>query len=807
MQQIGFKKSVSNLDQVEQSMKAAVAKVAPVWPLDRFVAVNPYLGQTHLPFEQVASELSALNNQNLAMPKDYYLAQLAEGKMEKQDLQEALKRHNHPALDPEAFLAELEKGETPNITTKSVSQALETIGGIELHRLMVSRVSTWAASYFDQGQAKVRAASSRGVFAGWKFEAERDLAPEINGLHGFRKAVQKLPNEPVEAVAYGLYVLGLTPSEAGRYFHKLLLDAGGWAAHCARLDWEAKLAGNKSSQAFEYLAVLVSWEVCLLEVFHHPDAKTCWEEERNYLLQATPETKPEWILQTAWDIAAQRELKSKINNSHPSEPIKECSAQAVFCIDVRSEVYRRNLEAVNPTIETLGYAGFFGFPVALQPAAGIEADPQCPVLLSPVATVEEVGTHEAATEMLHENRSTAAGVLATWRKFATGAVSNFSFVSPLGLTFLPTLLLQAFGKRRPAQKWETLGLAKEQHTQRRVSAASGMSYKQQLTLATNALKTMSLGGSFAPYVLLVGHGSHSTNNPHASGLDCGACGGHSGEANALLAAEVFNNSEVRKGLAENGYTIPANTVFLACLHNTTTDEITLLNPEMVSVNGESNWAAIERSLQEAGSLTRQERLRRMDQEAGKSADEQIMERSRDWSQVRPEWGLAGCSAFVAAPRRITSLMDLEGRAFLHSYEPSLDPEGAVLETIMTAPMVVASWINLQYYGSAVDPQVYGSGNKLLHNVTSGLGVLEGGSGDLRVGLPWQSVHDGTNYQHQSNRLMVVLAADTQAIDKVLEKHKNVKELFDNQWIYLYSLNEATGKIAHRYAGNGNWTAA
>jgi uncharacterized protein YbcC (UPF0753/DUF2309 family) len=320
-------------------------------------------------------------------------------------------------------------------------------------------------------------------------------------------------------------------------------------------------------------------------------------------------------------------------------------------------------------------------------------------------------------------------------------------------------------------------------------------------MAKNALKAMSLTNEFAEFVLIVGHASSSVNNPHASGLDCGACGGHSGEANAKVATAVLNDKEVRKELKLAGINIPDETVFLACLHNTSIDEISIFNEQDIAADQWKAYAEIKDALVKAGKNARAERALRMAIEG--EVDNAIKERSRDWSQVRPEWGLAGCSSFVVAPRHRTSHLNFGGQTFLHSYEWKQDQDFSVLELIMTAPMTVCSWINLQYYASTVDNKHYGAGNKTLHNVTAGLGVLEGYSGDLRVGLPMQSLHDGARYQHEPIRLTVIIEAPVEAMNRVIEKHASVRQLCDNGWLQLYAMNDH-GKVAEKYVGGLLW---
>ncbi|MFK7954219.1 MAG: putative inorganic carbon transporter subunit DabA, partial [Ekhidna sp.] len=364
---------------------------------------------------------------------------------------------------------------------------------------------------------------------------------------------------------------------------------------------------------------------------------------------------------------------------------------------------------------------------------------------------------------------------------------------------------------RPVSQPDQFGLSQKQNDTKNVtlnqstdqSGITGIPLEDRCKMAASALKAMSLTEKFAPIVLITGHGASSVNNPHATGLDCGACGGHSGEANAKVAVAVLNDPDVRVALKEAGIEVPDETVFVAALHDTTSDMVQLFDQSSDYTETQLKLIKeLEYSLSMAGEASRNERADRMNI-SGANVQKKVLQRSKDWSQVRPEWGLAGCSSFIVAPRERTEKLNFGGKSFMHNYAWQKDEDFGILELIMTAPMVVTSWINLQYYASTVDNKRFGSGNKTLHNVVGGVGVLEGFNGDLRVGLPWQSVNDGENYQHEPQRLNVIIEAPVDEMSKILEKHESIRQLCDNEWIYLFAMNDQ-GKVAYKYIGDLQW---
>ena len=817
-----IKQNKISRSEVEGILQKGSRFIAPLWSLENFVAVNVYMGMADMPFNNAMDFLSKSARTSGTLPVSFYSNALQNGQMTREDIASALKENTLGLTnDVDQFLAALylipSSSENPRINT--FADVASEISGKQWGRFMIDRISFWASAYFDNKQAIWNTAKSEGsLFQAWKKEASIDLGMEVMGLKGFRKYLKSLPDNYLEASAEVLRKLDIPHEMMDYYLNSLLMKLNGWAGFAARIDWDAGLQGKTSHQLQEFLAVLLVWESALMHVLRQVELAASWElakQETVHMLSyesISTDLANRLVLQQAFDIAQQRQLIEKINTQEAvtiSE--KAPKFQAVFCIDVRSETYRRNLETVNNDLATIGFAGFFAFPIKYVALGHEEGTNQCPVLLTTSHTVKEQIAHTDGEQKALKNRFISSHISKAIKSFKQGAVSCFGFVSPLGLYFLPKLVTDAFGLTRANPSPQHIGLNEKEVAHLKVSIdisadeeKAGIPLEDRVKMATGALKAMSLTENFGRVILITGHGSSSANNPHASGLDCGACGGNSGEANAKVAVAVLNDLQVREALKQEGIEVPPTTLFIPALHDTTTDEVKMFTKEYQQHPAWDQKAIneLKYALKMAGEMTRVERSDRMGIKAG-DINQKVIARSKDWSQVRPEWGLAGCSSFIVAPRERTAQLNLEGKAFMHNYDWKKDKGFGVLELIMTAPMVVTSWINLQYYASTVDNKVFGAGNKTLHNVVGGLGVQEGFAGDLRVGLPIQSVHDGVKFQHEPARLNVIIEAPVDEMSIILSKHESIRNLLDNQWIYLFAIDQH-GKVTYQYDRDLQW---
>ena len=767
---------------------SAARAIPPLFPLTSSVAVNPYLGQSGDTLAMTAARLGRVAGAPVTQPRDWYLARIADGRISDDDLAGAL------AASPDAhpvtlamLKAAVRQPAHQQRALPSVAQLAAEASGIDWPAIVNDRFSAWAAGHFDKGQALWTTAPGTSAYAAWRSFASRDLTPEIAGLSGFAALVASAPATAAEALAMATFRLGLPDAAMETAFHATLMSLGGWSQY-ARYDlWQAELAGGTDSAVTDLLVIRLLWDVALLRQYNEMIG-SAWADSvaaHAQPLRPTSDQVIDVILQEASERAAQRDMTAAFAEPCFTAPQNRPTLQAAFCIDVRSEVFRRALESVDPGIQTIGFAGFFGVFVEHRPFASDVAEARLPVLLNPTLKSSARSPHAGAEYAAR----IAARAKRAWGRFKLAAVSSFAFVEATGPIYAGKLVRDALGlgpshlPRDPAPQ-----------------LSPGLDTAQKLASAEMVLRAMSMTDGFARVVLLAGHGANVTNNPHASALHCGACGGYSGEVNARLLTALLNDPEVRHGLPARGITIPGDTLFVAGLHDTTTDDVLVYSGDHPSTGHSKDLADLTRWLAAAGVMARGERSLRLPRAKG---GRDIAQRSRNWAEMRPEWGLAGCRAFIAAPRHRTGAQNLGGRAFLHSYDWRQDTGFGVLELILTAPVVVASWISLQYYGSTVAPAVFGGGNKLLHNVTGGIGVVEGNGGLLRTGLPWQSVHDGAGLAHEPLRLSVIIEAPQDAINDILSRHNAVKSLFDNRWLHLFNLDDA-GQMQGRYVGGLNW---
>lgn len=816
----------------------------------------------------------------------------------------------------------------------------------------------WCEAFLDEEHAAwSMPGREKGFYGAWKFLGGREWSP--CGIADSRRKIGRLPPIPEDALLEHLVVLGIPSDAWPDYFTLHFAALPGWAGF---IKWRADQTDYEWQQVYpidlaQYLAVRFWYERELVEQACRkelgmagnleairaaavlkdspapdrgdPDVRaSSWrllvlanalEIPPTVLMETQPDslkTLLEWLdgfpesdhglvwlkaFETGYQEPLFEKLRPNLSNPVAATTVRSQS-QAVFCIDVRSESFRRHLEAVGD-YDTFGFAGFFSVFIRYRAMGSRHDTDQFPVIMKAKNWVREVprpyqsqllSRHRAGTRLLQaghavlhdlkENVVTpyvmveslgwfyslpliGKTVLAAWYQ-AWAARLRRVFVPPVATSLTVDKLLrkevtemlaaeqrgiirralqERFGDRdlnlslerleflrkraldetdtgREAPKGslssdEEAAFIEALRTQYRINPGGafarmeritrmGFTPNEQVFTVETALRMMGLTGNFARLVLLCGHGSTSDNNPFEAALDCGACGGNTGKPNARVLAALANKPQVRDALAKNGLLIPQDTYFIAGQHDTTTDTVELFDLEDIPHTHLNDLLRLSRNLEEAGRRNSRERCARFPEipsvlSRAKAAKE-TRRRSGDWSQVRPEWGLSGNAAFIIGRRELTQGVDLGGRAFLHSYDYRGDATGRLLEIVLTGPQVVGQWINMEHYFSTVDPDVYGSGSKIYHNVVGRFGVMSGPQSDLRTGLARQTVMNGERPFHEPMRLLTLIEAPRERILQIIHRHRLLQHLYDNEWVRLAALDPEE-KIFYRYIPKRGWT--
>lgn len=800
------------VEQLLPHLAALEAIIPPLWPLADYVAVNPFLGLADRPFLVARQLLADVRVCDILPAADWFRQRLTTEAITVTDLEAALTecREEHADWFAELTVAnclELLNEDPADPAAerryRTVSELVDEQSGTRWTSHIITDISRHCAAHFDRGQASWQSPwLGLPLYEAWQHRAQYSRRLDQLGIRGFRQLVAGLPTDPLEAIADLLVRLAIPEPHLERFLLAELFSVAGWASFIRYLGWHAEEPPTVADDLTGLLAIRLACDVALAEATGLADLPRGLVPEHPEPPPPSPAVLARYLLQVAGEVSYRRGLLAGIGSiNQPAEPSRP-TLQMIFCIDVRSEILRRHLEAQSEAVETCGFAGFFGMPLEFVPLGTAYGPAHCPVLIQPAFPVFErlIGASEPRIAAAIDHRRLLRKGRKLWKGFQSSAISCFSFVESLGLTYLPKLLTDSLALTPPVADPRHDGLTPDE--QHRLGpdldgVDDPLPLTQRIDLAEGMLRNLGLTDRFAAIVAVCGHAASMVNNPYQAGYDCGACGGHSGEPNARVAATLLNDIQVRAGLAERGINIPADTWFVAAVHHTTTDEIQFFGSTGCPATHRSSFKKVQAWTAAATIATRQERSSRLGADSAKS----VLYRARDWSEVRPEWGLAGNAAFIIADRRRTTGLNLAGRSFLHEYNPAKDPDGKVLELIMTAPMVVTSWIGLQYFASAVDNLAFGSGNKVIHDVVGQFGILEGNGGDLQTGLPWQAIHDGSKLQHEPLRLTVVIEASRKSIADILERHPSVQNLVTHGWLRL--IVEDAG-ICYRWTASANW---
>ena len=765
------------------NIEKASNMVGKTWPLYSFVTSNPLSGYENMHFAKAVRTAENLLGGNTFPSAKNYRQALEKGEINENELH--------------ALFAEKGFFESTDFYLKQLELLKPVIENNPCHKL--DRISAkWLSAFMDEGLSEWEMPNrNQGFYSAWRSLAMYDAEIGIKKLSEIPKTSAEALNELLK---------DFSETEKNRIFEYHLAALPGWTGYIKFREENQTLW----QQAYritleEYLAV----RLYIADTIHAEilPKKSNTETEN-------PIKELQYIFLNAWEKSWQSSILKKLDVAKFNKILKTDKklpdAQLVFCIDTRSELMRRNVEATG-NYETFGFAGFFGIAMDYTNFENGLSQKSCPPIVPTAYQVSEISQKDKAGQIIKLKKRIERQKFAKYflTRMKNMLPSAFGYVEGSGIFYGFSLLSRTLfpsktynPERRNEMAYETSCSPNINVVNNSAGFDITIALEEKVAIVKSAFKVMGWK-KFSPLVLLVGHGSHSVNNPFGSSLDCGACAASPGRHNARMFAKLANDIEVRKKIRENSdLQIPDDSVFIGAEHNTTTDEMVLFDSEVPDSHVE-RLNTLKKNLKKAQQTATKERF-----QTNKDSVNAAHKKTNNWAETRPEWGLAKNAGFIIGPRSITKNINLESECFLQSYNWKMDDDGSALEGIMQGPMVVTQWINNHYYFSTVNNEKFGGGSKITHNITGRFGVVQGNGGDLKIGLPLQSVNESDDIlYHKPLRLSVLIQSPKDRIQAILEKNDNLKSLLENEWIHLLIMDPTQENCVYSYKKGMDWAVS
>ncbi len=745
-------------------------------PLNQFLHLNMFPGLMDQSFWEAMKSVSLELGFSPFLPLDFYQQKYQAGEITQGALEQVVHRYGEGLKWEDLFTA-TKSTLISEKTFRPLHQVLNEKIKHSLNDLTEPILIRYLSSYTDQGIAlDIIPDSHLPVLENFIAVQLESFIPLYPIKKSWLKSVRHLSaSELIDVITAQMF-----ESEQNRaeYIKECVYSTRGWASLIKTLEQNPLLLIHaRKLHLIDMVALRILIEYSWIKELAPKIIPLGQQAEKSTMPVLSSK---EFLKHKVWQIAYEESYQNKTIASFKThlEKVKaksQAKYQALFCIDDRECLLRRNIESLDPQIETYGTPGHFGLDFYYKKTHESFPIKSCPAPLSAKfeLTQNKHEQNKLSFSWFHHHKSKKSGLshdiqntLLSLPKFFTDII--FPQATNLRVQCKPTI--------------ETNLFLEGEKSYTEVQAAERIA-------AT--LSSISLTDNFADHLLILGHFSTTTNNPYFTAYGCGACSGRSGGVNAQIFAQMFNNLKVRELLKLNHHIdVPKSTKAIACLHDTTKEELTLYALR------ESLPQTLLSTLEAALSMSALERVRDFEKTSHlvdpSEALDELKLRAQSIFEPRPELGHTNNALCVVGDRQMSKNFSFNRRSFLQSYSPLRDESGERLEAILNNIVPVCGGISLDYYFSRQNNLSIGAGSKLSHNIVGLIGLSNGTEDDLLTGLASQMVE-----LHDPLRITFLIEQDPSILQTILKRNVALSRWFKGSWINLMCFNASEG-VFYRY---------